>query len=85
MCRIAGIFLLERLKGSMSGDACDFNIIETRALIKFSFPARKGAERNLRHPERNIRRTCTILCHRQNWVAQFKSGDFFTSNATRPE
>ena len=36
MCRIASLFLLQRLKGSMSGDACDFNI-ETRAVIKFSF------------------------------------------------
>ena len=35
MCRIASLFLLQRLKGSMSGDACDFNNIETRAVIKF--------------------------------------------------
>jgi len=26
MCRIAGLFLLQRLKGSMSGDARDFNM-----------------------------------------------------------
>jgi len=37
MCRIASIFLLQRLKGSMSGDARDFNNIETRAVIKFFF------------------------------------------------
>ena len=36
MCRIASLFLLQRLKGSMSGDARDFNI-ETRAVIKFFF------------------------------------------------
>ena len=35
MCRIASIFLLQRLKGSMSGDAGDFSNIETRAVIKF--------------------------------------------------
>jgi len=35
MCRITSLFLLQRLKGSMSGDACDFNNIETRAVIKF--------------------------------------------------
>ena len=35
MCRIASL-LLQRLKGSMSGDARDFNI-ETRAVIKFFF------------------------------------------------
>ena len=37
MCRIASLFLLQRLKGSMSGDARDFNNIETRALIKLFF------------------------------------------------
>ena len=37
MCRIASLFLLQRLNGSMSGDARDFNNIETRALINFFF------------------------------------------------
>ena len=37
MCLIASIFLLQRLKGSMSRDARDFNNIETRAVIKFFF------------------------------------------------
>jgi len=37
MCRIASLFLLQWLKGSMSGDARDFNNIETRAVIKFFF------------------------------------------------
>jgi len=31
------LFLLQRLKGSMSGDARDFNNIETRAVIKVFF------------------------------------------------
>jgi len=35
MCRIASLFLLQRLKESMSGDARDFYNKETRALIKF--------------------------------------------------
>ena len=66
MCRIASLFLLQRLKGSMSGDARDFNNIETRAVIKFFFfPAREDAVGNSRHSERNIRGTCTIVCHRQ--------------------
>ena len=34
MCRIASLFLLQRLKGSVSGDVRDFNNIETRAVIK---------------------------------------------------
>ena len=29
------------------------------------FSARQGAEGNSRHSERNIRGTCTIVCHRQ--------------------
>jgi hypothetical protein len=37
MCRIASLFLLQNLKGSMSGDARHFNNIETRVLIKYFF------------------------------------------------
>jgi len=37
MCRIASLCLLQRLKGSMSGDAHNFNNIETWAVIKFFF------------------------------------------------
>ena len=35
-------------------DARDFNNIETRAVIKFFFSAREGAEGNSRHSDRNI-------------------------------
>ena len=37
-------------------NACDFNNIEPRAVIKFSFspPARQGGEGNSRHSDRNI-------------------------------
>jgi hypothetical protein len=35
MCQIASLFLLQRLKGSTSGDARNFNNIETLALIRF--------------------------------------------------
>jgi len=49
MRQIASLFLLQRLKGSMSGDTCDFNM-ETRAVTKFFFfPARQGAKGNSRH------------------------------------
>ena len=64
MCRIASIFLLQRMKGSISGDARDFNNMETRA-VNFFFFARQGAEGNSRHSERNVRGTCTIVCHLQ--------------------
>ena len=80
-CRIASLFLLQRLKGSMSGDARDVNNIETRAVINPPL-ARQGAEGNASHSDRNIRGTCTIICHCQNWVAQFKRSDFSTSYAT---
>jgi len=65
MCRMASPFLLQRLKGSMSGDARDFNNMEPRAVKLFSFLARQGAEGNSRHSDRNVRGTCTIVCHRQ--------------------
>ena len=42
MCRIASLFLLQRLKGSMSGDARDFNNMETRAVIKVPLPPLQG-------------------------------------------
>jgi hypothetical protein len=38
MCRIASILSLQTPRGSMSGDARDFNNIETRAVIKFRPP-----------------------------------------------
>ena len=64
MCRIAGLFLLKRLKGSMSGDAGDFNNIEMLS-SSFFFPERQGAEGNSGYSDRNIRGTCIIVCHRQ--------------------
>ena len=47
MCRIARLFLLQRLKGSMSGDARDFNNKETRAVIKFFFPLQGKAPKEM--------------------------------------
>jgi len=68
----------------MSGDARDFNNIETQAVINFFFTARQGAEGNSRHSDRNVTGTYTNLYHRQNWVAQFKRGNFSTCVAPRP-
>jgi len=66
MCQIASLFLLQKLKGSMSGDMRNFNNIETQAVIKFFFfPVRQGAKGNTRHSDKNIRGTCTIVCHFQ--------------------
>jgi len=65
----------------MSDDARDFNNIATRAVIKNFFPpARQCAEGNSRHSERNIKRTCTIVCHRQ----KLGGPDFSTCDEPRP-
>jgi len=63
MRRIASLFFSTRLKRSMSGEAHDFNNIETRDFIRFFFPARQGAEENSRHSDRTIRGIGTIVCH----------------------
>ena len=84
MCRIARLFLLQRPKGSMAGDGRDFNNMETRAVIKIFFStARQGAEGNSRHSERNTRRTCTIVCHRQKLSSPVLTGDVSTCDAPR--
>ena len=66
MWRIASIFLLQRLKGSMSGDV-RISTSSRRELSSsiFFFPARQGAEGNARHSERNITGTCTIVCRQK--------------------
>jgi hypothetical protein len=84
MFRIASLFLLQTLKGSKSGDAPDFNNIETLAVIKFFSPCKARPEGNSSHSDTDIKGTFTIIWHRQNWVAQFKCGDFSTCGAPRP-
>ena len=41
------VFLLQRLKGSKSGDARDFNNMAMRALIKFFFPLQGKAPKEI--------------------------------------
>ena len=73
MCRNASLFVLQRLKGSMSGDARDFNNIETRAVNKFYFFFLQGKTPKEIH---NILKE-TLGEHRltyatvKNWVAQW--------------
>ena len=74
MCRIASLFLLQRLKGSISGDASDLNNIETRA-VKFIFlqgKAQKEIHAILTETLEHAPSYATV----KNWVAQFKHGDF---------
>ena len=69
----------------MSGDARNFNNIETRAVIKLSFFLQDKALKKI-----HAILTETLGEHVpsyvtvKNWVAQFKRGDFFTYVAPRP-
>jgi len=58
--------------------------------LRFFFPARQVAEGNSRHFDRNIRRTCTIVCYRQKLGRPVKTWWFFpllyaSSLTTTPE
>jgi len=43
----ASLYLLQRLKGSVSGDARDFNNTKTRAVIKFFFSLQDKATKEI--------------------------------------
>ena len=86
MCQIASLFLLQRLKGSMSCDVCDFNNMEARAVVKFFFSPLQGKTPK----EIHAILTETLGDHApsyatiKNWVAQFKRGDFSTCDVPHP-
>ena len=84
MCRIASLFLLQRLKGRMSGDARDFNYIETRAVIKFFFLQGKAPKEIHAILTETLGEHAPSYATVKNWVAQFKCGDFSTCDAPRP-
>jgi len=69
----------------MSGDARDFNNMETRTVIKFFSPLQGKAPKEI-----HAILTETLGEHApsyatvKNWVAQFKRGDFSTCDAPRP-
>jgi len=84
MCRISSPFLLQRLKGSMSGDSRDFNNIETRAVIKFFFLQGKVRKEFHAIPIQTLGEHAPSYATVRNWVAQFKHGDFSTHDALRP-
>jgi len=83
MCRNASIFLLQRLKCSMSGDVRDFNNIETRAVTIFFMQGKTPKEIHTILTE-TLEEHAPSYATVKNWVAQFKRGDFFTCNAPRP-
>ena len=85
MCRIASLFLLQKLKGSMSGDARDFNNIETRAVFKFFSLLRGKAPKEIHSILiESLGKHAQSYATFKNWVAEFKSGDFSTCDAPRP-
>ena len=71
-------FLLQRLKGSISGNALDFNNMETQAVIKFFFCKEIYAILTETLGE-HAPSYATI----KNWVAQFKR-NFSTCDAPHP-
>ena len=83
MCRIASLFLLQRLKGSMSGDVRDFNNIETRAVMFFFLHGKAPKEIHAILTE-TLGEHAPSYATVKHWVAQFKRGDFSTCDAPRP-
>jgi len=86
MCRIESLFLLQRLKGSRSDDARDFNNIETRTSIKpFFFPLQGKAPKEIHAIlTETLREHAPSYATVKNWVVQFKRGDFSTCDAPHP-
>jgi len=67
----------------MSGDACDFNNIETRA-IKFLFLQGNAAKEIHAILKATLGEYASSYITVKNRVAQFKHGDFSTCAASRP-
>ena len=85
MCRIASLFLLQRLKGSVSGEARDFNNIETRGVIKFFSPLQGKAPKEIHAIlTETLGEHASSYTTAKNWVAQFKRGDSSSCDAPRP-
>ena len=85
MRRIASLFLLQRLKGSMSDDARDFNNIETRASSSFVFLQGKATKEIHAILIETLGEHAPSYTTVKYWVAQFKCGDLSTCAAPRPE
>jgi len=84
MCRIASLFLLQRLKRSMSGDSRVLNNIETRT-VKVFFPLQGKAPKEIHTIlKETLGEHASSYATVKNWVAQFKRGDFSTCDAPRP-
>jgi len=69
----------------MSGDARDFNNIETRAAIKFFFLQGNAPKEIHAIVTETLGEHTPSYATVKNWVAQIKRGDFSTCVAPRPE
>ena len=67
----------------MSGDARDFNNIETRA-VKFFFLQWKVLKEIHAILTETLGEHASLYATAKNWVTQFKHGDFSTCFAPRP-
>jgi len=67
----------------MSGDARDFNNIETRAVIKFFFLQGKAPKEVLAILIETLGEHATSYGTVKNWVALFQCGDFSTCDVPR--
>jgi len=85
MCRIASLFLLQRLKGSMSGNTRDFNNIKMRAVIKFFYLQGKELKEIHAILTEPLGEHALSYATVKNWMAQFNHGDFCTCDAPHPE
>jgi transposase len=84
MCRIASLFLLQWLKGSMSVEVRNFNNINTQAVIKFLFVQGKSQKEIHAILTEALGEHAPSYATFKNWVTQFKQGDFSTCDATCP-
>jgi len=84
MCRIASVFLLQRLKRSMSGDARNFNNMETQAVVRFFFVQGKALKEIHAILKETLGEHAPSYTTVKNWVAQFKRGDFSTCDTPCP-
>jgi hypothetical protein len=85
MCGIASLFLLQRLKGSMSGDTHDFNNIKTRASIEINFFLQGKLPKEIHTIlTETLGEHAPAYATVKNYVTQFIRGDFTTCDASRP-
>ena len=84
MCHIGSLFLLRKLKRSMSGDTHYFNNMETRAVKIFFFLQGKAPKEIHAILTETLGEHAPSYATVKKWVAQFKHGDFSTCDATRP-